>query len=106
VSTAPDSDLAAGGTLASGGFGIYDASPGTKASLRKYDNFAGYVPVGDAVVFGFQKAQLTAEGMYRLDSGGTAYGPVSRVIGDLPRIPITKGGRTTEAFIKGKPGRL
>jgi len=42
--------------------------------------------------------------MIREDSTGTAYGPVSQVIGDLPRLPPTVQGRTTEVFIKASRG--
>ena len=103
-----DSSLASGGALETGGYGVYDANTGaSSAALRSYDNFFVTVPttVSDAVTFASQKAQLTTKGMYRLDAGGTAYGPVSRVIGDLPRLPA--GGlenRVTELFIKASRG--
>ena len=53
-----------------------------------------------------QSVQLTTDGMFREDSGGTAYGPVSNVRGDLPRIPPTTDGRTTEIFLKATRGDL
>jgi hypothetical protein len=90
-----------------GRIGITDYFIGSPSITRTIDNFAAYVNPLDAVLFASQKAQLTTDGMYRLDSGGSAYGPVSRVLGDLPRLPA--GGlenRTTELFLKGSRGDL
>jgi hypothetical protein len=42
--------------------------------------------------------------MYREDSSGSAYGPVSWVTGDLPRLPPTVDGGTVEVFIKATRG--
>lgn len=92
-----------------GGFGIYDAATEALTYARKYDNFIVTVPAVtlDAVVFPSQKAQLTTQGMYRLDTGGSAYGPVSRVIGDLPRLPAGNiEGRSSELFVKNSAGDM
>jgi hypothetical protein len=106
-----DSVFASAGTLETGGFGIYDVKVSSGVSvIRRYDNLYVYAPavsspISDAVLYASQKAQLTTKGMYRLDPGGTAYGPVSRVIGDLPRLPA--GGlenRSTELFLKWSRG--
>lgn len=84
-----------------------DFCSSTSAVTRSYDNFAAWVPTADAVVFASQKAQISTKGMYRLDSGGSAYGPVSRVTGDLPRLPAGNiEGRTAELFVKASPGDL
>ena len=79
---------------------------GSETTGRSYDNFFVSPPtalsaVSDSVVYASQKAQITTEGAYRLDSGGTAYGPISRRRGDLPRLPV---GGTTEVFIKASRG--
>lgn len=106
VISGSNSLLATGGTLASGRVGIFDGNASATASTRTYDNFAAWVPADDAVTFASQSLQLTTDGMYREDSGGTAYGPVSKVIGDIPRIPPTVDGRTTQLFIKPTRGDL
>lgn len=103
-----DSNLATGGVLAAGKVGIHDRySAASPAVTRTYDNFAAWVPSPDAVLFSSQSAQLTTDGMYREDAGGTAYGPVSNVRGDLPRLPPEGlDSRTTQVFIKGSRGDL
>jgi len=109
VLSVSDSALAASGALESGGYGIYDAHSSADALTRAYDNFYVTVPstTADAVIFADQKAQLTNEGMYRLDSGGTAYGRVSRVVGDLPRLPAGGlEGRSAELFLKASRGDM
>lgn len=74
---------------------------------RLYDNFLVWKPSIDAVCFASQKSQVSSQGAYRLDAGGSAYGPVSRAIGDLPRLP--PGGmdnRPVELFVKTSSGDL
>ena len=62
-------------------------------------------PQSDAVTFASRSTQLTTDGHYRLDSGGTAYGPVSIQTGDLPRLPVAGlEGRTTQVFLKASRG--
>jgi hypothetical protein len=103
VASGVDSSLAS--PLASGDVYIFDEYIGSHAATRTYDNFKVWVPTPDAVAFASKLAQLTVDGMYRLDSGGSAYGPVSRVVGDLPRLPA--GGlenRPTELFLKASRG--
>lgn len=102
-----DNDLATGGALASGTAGIFDCHTVAGACTRSYDNFAAAIPNPDAVLFSKQSAQLTSEGMYRLDSGGAAYGPVSIVDHDLPRLPPPgMEGRPLEVFIKASRGDM
>lgn len=99
-----DSNFATG-TLSSGKVGVYDQCAGGGTNVRTYDNFAAWVPNPDAVLFASRSIQLTTDGHYRLDSGGTAYGPVSVPAGDLPRLPVAGlEDRTTEVFIKGSRG--
>jgi hypothetical protein len=73
------------------------------AVTRSFDNFTSWSPSPDAVLHPSQSAELRTDGMFREDVSGTAYGPVSHVIGDLPRLPPTLGG-TTEVFIKASRG--
>lgn len=102
-----DPDLAAGGELASGRVGMFDFENSASANIRDYDNFAAWVPDFDAVLFANQAAELRTEGMYRLDSTGTAPGPMSRVIGDLPRLPPSGlENRPAELFVKLSRGDL
>ena len=105
-----DSALATGGALDDGKVGIYDAANLASAGNRSYDNFqVSALPststTSDAVTFASRSTQLTTDGHYRLDAGGTAYGPVSVQTGDLPRLPVAGlEGRTTEVFIKASRG--
>jgi hypothetical protein len=99
-------NLATGGSLASGQIGLYDAHPNADARTRSFDNFVAWVPNADAVVNPSQSAELRWDGMFREDTGGTAYGPVSQVVGDLPRLPPTVEGRSTEVFVKASRGDL
>lgn len=103
-----DSDLSSVGALKEGLIGIVDErSSAAPAETRTYDNFEAWVPIYDTVTYASKSAQLGTGGMYRLDSGGSAYGPVSRVIGDLPRLPA--GGledRPSELFLKATQGDL
>lgn len=94
-----------GGTLASGKPGIYDSHIAAIASTRNYDNFAAWVPVSDAVIYPSQSVELRTQGMFREDSSGAAWGPVSHIVGDLPRIPASGlEGRTVEFFLKASTG--
>jgi hypothetical protein len=103
-----DSVLATGGTLASGKVGVMDWHTSASAQTRTIDNFyADAGPSPDAVIHASQSLQLTTEGMFREDSGGAAYGPVSWVEGDLPRIPPAHPeARTVEVFLKASRGDL
>lgn len=99
------STYATGGALDDGKVGVIDWHTDATAATRTYDNFAAWVPTPDAVNFASRSAQLTTQGHYRLDSGGTAYGPVSTVQGDLPRLPqASLEARTTEVFVKQSRG--
>lgn len=105
VTIGRDTAVATGGALASGKVGIYDLNNVIGGFTDYYDNFAAWVPNPDAVTFASQSTQLTTDGHYRLDTGGTAYGPVSIQSGDLPRLPVAGlEGRTTEVFLKSSRG--
>lgn len=68
-----DSDLATGGTLASGKVGIADANPGT-ASTRTFDNFAAWTLEADAAIFSGQSIEFRHDDTLRENSAGTLYG--------------------------------
>jgi hypothetical protein len=103
-----DSSLATGAALQGGGFGLYDAMPDSIAGTRFYDDF--YVrtstTAADAVMYASQSAELSTQGIIREDTGGSAYGPVSVVNGDLPRFPNLSSGGTVEVFLKASRGDL
>jgi hypothetical protein len=100
-----DPVLATGGALATGKVGIYDRVQGAGAVTRNYASFGAWVPVPEAVLYASQSAELRWDGMFREDISGSAYGPVSWVTGDLPRLPPTVDGRgTTEVFVKASRG--
>ena len=107
VLTGQSSLLATGGALDDGQVGIYDDNRSSTSNTRTYDNFSAWVPSVDAVTFASRSTQLTTQGHYRIDSGGTAYGPVSVVAGDIPRLPVAGlDGRTVEVFLKASRGDL
>jgi hypothetical protein len=107
IGTGSDSTLATGGGLATGKPGFYDVlTGGGPVPTRSFDDFAAWSPTGDSVVFSSQSAELSTGGITREDSGGTAYGPVSIVNGDLPRMPNQSSGGTVEVFVKATRGDL
>ena len=99
-----DSAFATGGAQATGDVGIYDEYTDAAACTRNYDNFLAWVPAADAVLNPSQSAELRWDGIVREDTGGTAYGPVSWIEGDLPRLPPTTEGGTVEVFLKASRG--
>lgn len=100
-----DAQLATGGPLASGGWGLYDIVTPPIAFTRLYDAFSAWVPATDAVLHPSQSAELRTEGMFREEATGAAFGPVSHVVGDLPRIPASGSeSRTVQFFLKASRG--
>jgi len=114
TSTAPimviagGADLATGGALASGGYGLTDRRTNASAATRQYDNFKVTTQsLTDAVVYASRSAQITTQGNFRQDSGGTAYGPTAPAYGDLLRIPPSGlEARTVECLVKLSRGNL
>lgn len=99
--------LATGETLASGKVGFFDQVTGSTPATRQVDNFLVTAPEPDAAVFASRSVELSTWGIVREDSAGEAYGPVSRVFGDLPRLPAAGiDGRTTEVMVKLSRGDL
>ena len=107
IASGQSSALATGGALASGRVGIYDSQTSASANTRSYDNFLVTTPTPDAAIFASQSAELSTQGLYREDSSGSAYGPISDVTGDLPRLPPAgMDGRTSEVLVKASRGDL
>lgn len=72
-----------------------------------YQLSSGLTVSQDAVIYASRTVELRTDGMVRSDSGGTVYGPVSQVTGDLPRIPPSGlEGRAVEIFVKPTRGDL
>lgn len=77
------------------------------AFTRTYDNFVAYVPIGDAVLFASQSAELRTDGIIRETAVGGSYGPVSAPAGDLPRLPPSGlENRLVEVLVKPSRGDL
>lgn len=91
IGSGQHSDLAAGGTLATGKVGLYDQKIPAGSANRDFDNLAVWSPgvglAGDAVIYANRSAQARSDGAYRLDATGTSPGPIARASGDLPRLP-------------------
>ncbi len=87
-----DSDLKTGGTLASGKVGFYDAKTGAKANIREYDNFAAWMPVHDAVMFGGLSCSLNSRKPTRQSPDGNGSANVANPGADLPRLPVSGPG--------------
>lgn len=99
--------LAAGGSLDDGKVGFYDHVEGAFPATRQFDNFLVTAPEPDAALFASRSVELSTWSINREDSGGNAYGPVSLVTGDLPRLPATGyDTRTTEVMVKLSRGDL
>lgn len=90
VISAFDSDLATGGTLASGAVGLYDANGTATAATRTFDNFAAWVPVSNAAVFASQSCEIRADRVVREDGGGTLWVPSSSYRGSYAKPPPTR----------------
>jgi hypothetical protein len=72
-----------------------------------YTLSSGLTVAQDAVIYASKTAELRTDGMFRSDSGGTIYAPVSQVIGDLPRVPPSGlESRPIQVFVKPTRGDL
>lgn len=94
-------------SLTTGRVGIYDRTPGNTPTIRDFANFLVTAPEPDAAVFASRTTELSTWNITRENSAGDAYGPTSRVTGDLPRLPA-KGidGRISEVMVKLSRGNL
>ena len=64
---------------------------------------------GDAVIYATagSACEMRSEGMFRNDPTNGVYGEVSRVIGDLPRLPVSGlEARQVELFVRLTSGDL
>lgn len=87
--------------------GVNNDAQGTVDDLTitvYYTLAGGFTVAADAVAYASQSVELRTDGMFREDSTGTVFGPVSSVVGDLPRLPNTSEGRTTQLFLKFSRG--
>jgi hypothetical protein len=67
---------------------------------------SGFTIAQDAVVYANHAAEIRSEAMERTQDG-TVYGPISQVVGDLPRmVPSGVEGRAVELFVKPSRGDL
>lgn len=71
-----------------------------------YTTAGGFSTTADAVIFASRSAELRTEGMIRQDVSGSASGPQSSVMGDLPRIPPGIESRAVEVFLKASRGNF
>ena len=73
------SDLATGGTLDNGGFGLYDRNTSTTGTINRYfDDFAVYIPTPpDAAIFASQSLEIRHDAAERENSTGTGWGRVT-----------------------------
>jgi hypothetical protein len=76
----------AGNEADSGQAGILDY--GIVGITRTYDNFYTWMPDIDATLYPNRQAELRTDGMYRESIDGSYFGPISNVVGDLPRLPV------------------
>ncbi len=68
---------------------------------------SGLTVAQDAVIYASKTAELRTDGMFRSDSGGTIYAPVSQFTGDLPRVPPSGlESRPIQVFLKPTRGDL
>lgn len=105
--TASDPALATGGTLARGSAGFYDQRTNGIANNRYYNNFSCWVPPSDAAIFASRMAEMRTDGHFRQDSTGTAFGPMSSTLGNLPRLPSSGAADDpVELFLKWSRGDL
>lgn len=83
-----------------------DRNTTSTAMTRTYDNFSAWTPTLDAVCYASRSLELNTQGIGRLDTGGTAYGPVTSVVNDLPRMPNRSSAGTVEFMGKLSQGDL
>lgn len=96
------SDLASGGTLATGKPGLFDRNTGANAAIRHYDDFSVATMPPDAAAFASQSIEIRHDRVVREDSGGTLWTTPSSYTGDYLLIPPTGAeGRSTRVIVKG-----
>ena len=85
----------------------------TLAMTVYYTLTTGIATPGDAVIYAASavpnavNVEMRTEGMFRNDPAGAVYGEVSRIIGDLPRLPVSGlENRPIEVFVRLSSGDL
>ena len=102
-----DSNLATGGTLASGQAGFFDHNWNTTASTRRYDNFILYATPADAAVFANRKAEVRWDRMQREDSAGELWVPRPDYQGSYFKPqPARREGRKVRTIVKLSRGNI
>jgi hypothetical protein len=95
-------ELATGGALASGGYGIYDALTTGGAVTRLYNDVRVWVPDVDAAMFASQSLELRHDRATRENAGGTLSNTVlSRRGSYLTVAPAGREARSTRFVVKG-----
>jgi hypothetical protein len=103
IMSGQDSDLAAGGTLASGKVGVIDrlTSGDTTAGTRVYDNFRAWEPEYDAAIFASKQSQVHHNRAEHQDSSGSAIARIADYQGDYLHIPPAGlDGGTSRFYVK------
>ena len=104
VSWAANSDLATGGALASGGFGIAHRATTAAGDLSTWQNLEfrslTSTVVDDAVIFPGRSAILSHDNALRYNSAGDTLGEIGRYQGD--RLMIPAGASSRIAILDGR----
>jgi hypothetical protein len=94
-----DAALAAGGTLASGRYGLYENYGSATAATRTYDNLAAAAFTPDAVLFASRSAEIRHDRFTRQDSAGAVWSDKS-IEGDFLLVPCSgREGRTARLIV-------
>ena len=105
-----DTDFGSSGALKNGGVGFWNLAIDPSPPTRTFDNFAAWTPALDFVCSSSGGLlQVGTDGIVRADEGtvGSAYAPVAKVSGDLPRLPPPGiEGRSVEVMVKASRGDL
>lgn len=101
-----DPVLATGGTLATGGAGLYDHSGIVPPNpTNAWDNFAVWVPPPDAAIFATRSLEARSDVVRRQDSGGTLWVEPSSFEGFYPKVPSAGAeARTVRVIVKASRG--
>jgi hypothetical protein len=100
IATGSDTNLATGGALATGKFGIYDANISAGVT-RTYDNFSAAPPVNEPALFSGQSVEIRHDGEQRADATGAYFGPLPSYRGSEFFVPPSGSeDRTTRLVVR------
>lgn len=107
VISVTDSDLATGGTLATGGYGIYHANTGTANTIDKFDNFSvrgsSSATLINPAVYSGRTLNLTHQEALSASSDGTVNNPTPIVEGNYLRFrPATRNSNTSRIVVRAR----